>query len=332
MYELYFESNENESFDTNSFILNSPMPIIDFFKYNPNPNEENSEFKDMLSEHYNNNKNFSNLNKDKINYENQTPPDIGNNRDSRISNNSTASKKETSPNKNENIQSFETNEDKYNLLINLNNNNNFLQDTKDNSLLGKKKNRGRKKNSIKINKNRSHNKYSKDNIKRKIQVHYLKFLRNLLNQIINQILKNNCNIKFYPLNHHFTQKIDKDSFKSIKNKSLGNIFKDNVSQKYKEYESLNIDVYNKVTSESTIIKNILDKPYLEFIRVYYFNNVKINLSKYGLNKNIILSKDTQFFEDLIKIKESQEDINYNNKIHKVFKESFYGAPIFVCNS
>ena len=101
-----------------------------------------------------------------------------------------------------------------------------------------------------------------------------------------------------------------------------------MSRKYKDYDSLNIRVYDKVINENAKLKNILDKTYLEFNHVYYFNKINLNLSIYGLNKIINLSKDSGFFKDLLK--ESEDDIVYCNKIKKVINHDFFGAPIFIC--
>ena len=195
-----------------------------------------------------------------------------------------------------------------------------------------KNTRGRKKKSECHNNRPKHGKLAKDNIKRKIQVHYLNFLRNLLNKIINELLYNNKtkNIQFRPLNYNFTKEITKNSFDLLKKTSIGDIFKNNLSPKFKK-NNLNIDVYNKITQKSKIIKEILDKLYLEFFSVYYLNQKIINLSKYGLNKNIILSENIGFYKDLINKKKinDEEDEKYHQKIEKILKVDFIGIPIFV---
>jgi hypothetical protein len=179
-------------------------------------------------------------------------------------------------------------------------------------------------------KKKKHDKFAKDNIKRKIQVHYIKFLRDLLNHIIKEVLKEN--IEFKPLDYQFIMKIDKNSFLSIKSKSLGTIFKENPSPKFKDYEQKNIEIYNDIINKSEILKNILDKLYLEFINIYYKNTRKINLRKYGLDKDIILPNNIKFYEDLIKMNEtdsSSDNEFYINKIEKIIKKEFV-SEIFIC--
>jgi hypothetical protein len=186
---------------------------------------------------------------------------------------------------------------------------------------------------------RKHDKTAKDNIKRKIQVNYIKFLKNLLNQISIELLcnyENNENIQFFPLNYDFIKLISKEYFNSLKKQTLGDIFKNNVSHKFKNYQILNIKVYNEITDKSETIKKILDTTYLEFFDVYYLNKKTLNLSKYGLDKTIILSSDIRFFKDLLKKdnsdseSSSEDDIYYQNRIKECIKKYFMrnDKPIF----
>lgn len=176
-----------------------------------------------------------------------------------------------------------------------------------------------------------HDKYSKDNIKRKIQVHYLKFLIDVINQIIKEIL--NKDIQFKPLSYDFAMKVDKESFIKLKKTCLGDIFKNNVSPKYDE--ASNVETYEKITKESVVLKNILDnKFYLEFIDYFYFNKKIINLSKYGLDKVVVLSNDIEFYEHLIKINETEnlsDNELYQNRLKQILEKEFIGpSKKFVC--
>ena len=217
----------------------------------------------------------------------------------------------------------------------LSNNNSQIQDNKKyksndsyKTNISKKKKPGRKKNLGVKTERLEHDKFAKDNIKRKIQVHYLKFLRNFINHIIKEIIPDIKNIQFYPLNYNFAKDIRKKAFDSLKNTKIGDIFKNNVSPKYKNYETLNIDVYNKVTKKNDDIKKILDKFYLDYFIVYYIKKKEINLSKYdGPDKNIILSDKIGFYTDLI----NENDINseYHKKVEKCIKKDFIDKPLFI---
>ena len=161
-------------------------------------------------------------------------------------------------------------------------------------------------------KKRKHNKFAKDNIKRKIQVNYLKFLVNL-----------------------FAKDISKNTFNKIKKKTIGEIFKDNASSKYKNNKKLNVQVYNKVTRKNKIIKEILDKPYLYFFYIYYSGQKTINLSDYGfdLDKTIDLSSETGFCKDLITKNNDTDTLEriYRTKILECIKKHFLtvNVPIFL---
>jgi len=187
------------------------------------------------------------------------------------------------------------------------------------------------KNNLGKKRERKHDKTAKDNILRKIQANYIKFLENLLNQINIELLQkyeSKKDIQFFPLNCKMKKKVNKVYFDSLKKQTLGDIFKDNVSPKFKNYEKLNIKIYNQITDKSEIIKTILDKTYLEFFDVYYLNKKTINLSKYGLNKTIILSSNIELYKDLLK--KNTSDIEYQKKIEKCIKTKFMVSdkPIF----
>ena len=185
-----------------------------------------------------------------------------------------------------------------------------------------------------INKKRPrHDRLAKDNIKRKINVYYSKFVWSLLNEIIKQLL--NENIKFCRISYSFLKDVTHSAFNSLKNKTLGDIFKANVSPKNKNsdesWKYLNTEVYNKVTSKSKILKNILNKPYLEFFKDFLLHNKILNLSKYDLNKYILLLNNNYYFEDLKNNNKTNDliaDQIYFNKLRTIINENFIYYPVF----
>ena len=193
-----------------------------------------------------------------------------------------------------------------------------------NKIIGKK--RGRKK--IKNDSSRpEHDKLSRDNIKRKIQVNYFNFLIKFVNVIISEILKNNSNIKniqFYPLDYKFKSTVTKTFFNKLKKTKIGDIFKDFVSRhskKDKNYEKSNLIVYDKV-SKNNIINNILEKMYLEFFDIYYFKKLEISLSEFGLEKTINLPSELGFYKDLLKSEKNKNDEEYFYKMENCIKKDF----------
>ncbi len=171
--------------------------------------------------------------------------------------------------------------------------------TRDN-FIGK---RGRK---IEKNKNKKprkeHTKLDRDNIRVKINCHFLKFLINLINIIIQGIINEKENIneyQFLPLNYKLSQ-LNKSSLRSLKKTSLKDIITSNTSPKLKKNQNNNLDIYNKIVSKSAVVEKILNKVYLYFFKIYHSNTKKIDLSEFGLNKTIDLSFNFTFYEDLIK--------------------------------
>ena len=218
---------------------------------------------------------------------------------------------------------------------------NFNEDTREikfieisNSFTKKRKHNKFGKDNIK---RKEHNKFAKDNIKRKIQVNYLKFLLDFVNQIIKELLcesGNSDDFQFERLDSKFAKDISQKAFNEIKKKTIGEIFKNNLSSKFKKNKILNVQVYNKVTKKSKIIKNILDKKYLYFFSIYYTGQTIINLSDYGLiDKTINLSPKTIFYKDLITKNNDTETSKriYRKKILECIKKHFLTTkvPIFL---
>ena len=200
--------------------------------------------------------------------------------------------------------------------ITISNNNNYINNS--NNYINKKRAR--------------HDRLAKDNIKRKINVYYSKFVCSLLNKIIKHLL--NEKIQFYELSHSLTKNVTRIAFNSLKTKSLGDIFKGYVSPKYKKYkcwQNLNIDIYNKVISRSKVLKKILDKPYFEFFQDFFYHNTILNLSKYGLNENILLLNNNNYFYNLKennKTHDSTADQKYFDKMEKIIKRDYLSNPVF----
>lgn len=189
---------------------------------------------------------------------------------------------------------------------------------------------------------KSHDKFAKDNIKRKIQVNYIKFLVNYINKIILEIyiIKNNINkknlnkkilekIQFKSLDYNFTKKIDNSSFTEMKSKTIGEIFIQNASPKYKKFN--NNDVYNNIIKEIDCIDNLLNKKYLDFFDVYYKNKESINLKDYGIDLNISLT-DIKKFEAFVEEqkKDTENYYLYFKRVEECIKTHFrYNHNLFI---
>ena len=178
-----------------------------------------------------------------------------------------------------------------------------------------------------------HTKYSRDNIKRKIQVNYLKFLVNFVNLIIRVLFKKYSGFndefkdkkisdkyQFKKLNYgKFSLKIDNDSFNSLKSKKLLEIITLNTNGKNKNNK--NDEVYNNLFEIKHKLEKILDQSYLEFFPIYYQKENYTNLKKYGLDIDISLENLKRFDFFIKKEKEKIQELENKEKYEKGIEES-----------
>lgn len=195
--------------------------------------------------------------------------------------------------------------------------------------------RGRKKRSIKKvnlkgnlkNKkiNREHDKYDKDNTLSKIQVKYINFIILFLNLIL-LLFKYNKKERFYLIAHVFKKTINKEYSSYLKTLKLGDIVQMEISEKCTTKDVFhNKNLYNKIKL-NPYINNILEENYLSFFRnVYYKSERKINLRKYGINEDIIISDDIIMYSDIIN---SFENKDYNKIIQCYVNEHYFDNKLF----
>lgn len=187
-----------------------------------------------------------------------------------------------------------------------------------NSLTGKKRRKGNKDDLNKKSKN-PHDKYSSDNLLRKIQVHYLSFIISFLNDILKH---SNYRHEFLNLDYEFKKKVKKEFVESLKSKSIGEIICNKVSDKYRKYdENTNADIY-KILQNDEVLNKILSENYTQLFRkIYFYSNRMVNLKEYGINKDIILSKKVKMFQDLFK--RFDEDKEYQKKLNECANKNFF---------
>ena len=197
------------------------------------------------------------------------------------------------------------------------------------------KKRRRKKGDVSISdkKRKNHDKFDRDNIKRKVQVHFLKFLVNFINKSILEIIKKYNNFKingndknfidkiqFKPLDYNFSKNITSVSFNSLKSKNIKEIFKENTSPKFKKYN--NKDIYNNIIEINKDIELLLNSTYLEFFKVFYESQSIINLRKYGFDLDINLD-DIKKFDAFCEEQEKDDNFEqYINRINNCIKRDF----------
>ena len=187
-----------------------------------------------------------------------------------------------------------------------------------NSLTAKKRRKGNKDDLNKKAKN-PHDKYSSDNLLRKIQVHYLSFIISFLNNILKPL---NYEQQFLKLEYNFKINVNNKFVESLKSKSIGTIICNKISEKYKNHdENANKNIC-EILEKDEVFNKILSENYAQLFRKIYFNsNRKLNLKEYGINKDIILSKNVKMFKDLLKC--FDEDKEYQKKLNECANKNFF---------
>ena len=193
-------------------------------------------------------------------------------------------------------------------------------------LIQKKRKRGRPK-AVYINDlkkyNKIHGKNQTDNLLRKIQVHYFSFIVSFLNDIVRTLKYKR---KFLKLNYEYKSNINKNFIDSLKEKTIGQIICNKISNKYKyKEENSNILLYDKI-KRNTIMKKILEINYLKLFEIYYESKKKINLEEYGIDIDIILTDKIKMYNDLLQDKKNNEIDK--QKIEESIKKNFFNSKLF----
>ena len=164
-----------------------------------------------------------------------------------------------------------------------------------------------------------HDRFGKDNLKLKVQSHYMSFIIDYVNYILPFL---GYRIQFYKIS--YKEKIQM-KISSLKDKDIGEILQKNVSPSYKDKCDENKKIFNEIKDEPGV-KDLFSEKYLElFENIYYKNKRYINLSNYGKDINIYLpNKRIKMFEDLLEkanIKD-YDDINNikENRSNEDYKE------------
>ena len=184
------------------------------------------------------------------------------------------------------------------------------------------KKRGRK--SLKIGK-RQHSALDQDNIIRKIQVHFISFIIDFTNDIIQTIFPNNKNMLFKSINYEHKKTVNHSYIQNLFSKNIGEIVQLEASPKNKKFDkNINKIIYEKL-SNIELFKKLFQLSYLEMFNRYYYQEGK-DIDVFGYK--IKLSQRTKFFSDLL-----NKNITSSGKIKEISEEYFLQKkdinPIFV---
>ena len=132
--------------------------------------------------------------------------------------------------------------------------------------------------------NKVHNRFSNDNVKRKLKALFHKYIINLLNYLIQKRFKNN-KMKFVYLNSKITKDIGIEFNRSLLNQKIKDIIV-NVSKKYndKEHNKKCIKYIESQNDNEEIIK-ILNMTYKDLYEQYYLNSNENNSLNNSFNEH-----------------------------------------------
>jgi hypothetical protein len=190
---------------------------------------------------------------------------------------------------------------------------------------------GRKKNWEKVNKPEGsfHDMYSIDNISAKTKTHFLNFIIALLNCIFPHC---NYNKRLFKLDYEFKKNTKKKNVESLNYKTIGDIISNKISKKYKLIND-KAEANKKICEEikdNPILNKILSLNYLVFFKKFYYNSDSyINLKEYGLDVDIVFTKDVKNFKHLLKENEKRGN-QYIMSIKRHVLKKYLPGSIFIC--
>ena len=171
---------------------------------------------------------------------------------------------------------------------------------------------------------KTHSKYDKDNITRKIQVHFQNFLVSFINEILKHFeIKN----KFLNIDYNNKKYANKEFVEKLKSKEIGEILRQDISAKYKKQYKADNKINNKLYLEVIkidIIRKILSEKYINIFINFYYGNKRV-LNDYNLN--IQLSDNVKIYQDLLE--EYSGDSNYIIKIKQIVETCYLPKKIFI---
>lgn len=161
--------------------------------------------------------------------------------------------------------------------------------------------RGRPTNKNKKNSTKEkHGKSAFDNIHTKIQVHFIRFLINLVNDAIFTEFKSRSKL-FKDIKYEEKRKINYEYTASLCQDIIKNIFLKDVSGKFKKISpEYNQNLCQELEKKSKWFSEFLKMKYIDVFNLYYYNGEKPLVKMEFNGKTIIISKTTKSFYYLLK--------------------------------
>ena len=170
-----------------------------------------------------------------------------------------------------------------------------------------------------------HTKYDPDNLVRKIQVDFYKFLVSFINDILMNL---GIKKKFLKITYKYIKNVKKENIEKFKLTEIGHILSQSISTKYrKQYlrdKDKNYKLYLEVTTKYDNIKKLLNETSINIFRNYYYKKNR-DLNEYNLNFK--LSNNIQTYENLLE--KNRKDKLYIKKLEEIVDKFYLPHSIFI---
>ena len=181
----------------------------------------------------------------------------------------------------------------------------------------KKPKRGRK--SMNLKKDyRIHSASDDDNLLRKIQVHFLSFITNYVNDVIKTFIDAKKSLLFQKLDYKIKKIVNHKFVETLKKCRICEILQLRISPKIKIYaKNINKSIYKKICILCPFMINFLNMNYLSLFKEYYNNENRLFI----VNGRIIkISEHTKTFYDLM-----LSNINHKDKLKNIANRFFLNS-------
>ena len=187
--------------------------------------------------------------------------------------------------------------------------------------LSKKRN-----NHVKYKRKKQHSKFDKDNLMKKLNIHYISFIVKYVNFNIQRFISRKHPL-FANLCYEFKKKLNSTTFNKLKNMTLGEVLKNEGSNKNKRNMIYEKDENEKLFKSvyETELKNLLDINYIEFFKQVYSKTSPLDKIKLDFYKKFKAPKKILFLDDFIKKEVEKDKINgelYKKRIKLLTKNEF----------
>ena len=168
-----------------------------------------------------------------------------------------------------------------------------------------------------------HDKNGPDNILRKIQVHFITFIIDAVNELLHKL---EYNEQFIDIDYNEKKNITKSNFSSLKNLNIGQILCKKVSSKFrkqfKQNSFKNNSIFN-IVKTNKYVNNFLSQNYITFFQDVYYKDKRdiiIDDLYFRLSENVKTYKNllSEKFDDEEECKTKVEEV-----IHKYYFKNYF---------